>query len=341
MTLAAVKSDVSASIIGDRPFVAADIGGTHARLGLMVANKGGNGFEVRAYQTYKCAQWPSLLAILNEFIGGEARVSVSHCVLAIAGVQMEGRVVNENLPWPVSTHEIRQSLGLQDIAVVNDFFALATAVRSIGDEVTSTLTQARLSTLAGPRLVVGPGTGLGAAVLVPHAPRPIVMSTEAGQVGLAPRTATEREVVALLSRGDRHVSTESILSGPGLYTLYRSLATLHGVTPRHVRPNQITDAARSGDDPLASEAVQTFCAWLGSYVGDLAMAFNAGGGVYLAGGVLAHLGDLLPQSAFVERFLDKGSLRAFLEKVPVHLIEHGRLGVIGAADWYFDRGDMT
>ncbi len=338
MTLAAVQSDACAPDLSDQAFVAADIGGTHARLGLVAAEKGGLGFKVLAYQTYKCAQWASLTAILQEFIKAEVRAPVSHCVLAIAGVPIDGHLVTENLPWPVSTHELRRALGLHDIAIVNDFFALATAVRSIGDEVEATLTEARSPTHAGPRVVVGPGTGLGAAVLVPHAPKPLVLSTEAGQVALAPRTATEREVLALLARGDRHVSSESILSGPGLYTLYRSLATLHGVTPRHVRPNQITDAARSGEDPLASEAVHTFCAWLGSYVGDLAMVFNAGGGVYLAGGVLAHLSDILPQTAFVERFLDKGSLRAFLEKVPVHLIDHGRLGVIGAADWYFGRG---
>ena len=29
-------------------------------------------------------------------------------------------------------------------------------------------------------------------------------------------------------------------------------------------------------------------------------------------------------------------MRAALERIPVHLVEHGQLGVVGAANWYLD-----
>jgi glucokinase len=59
--------------------------------------------------------------------------------------------------------------------------------------------------------------------------------------------------------------------------------------------------------------------------------------VYLAGGVLPEIRELLQRSRFVDRFLGKGGMREFLLRVPVRLIEHGRHGVLGAAHWYLDR----
>ena len=70
-------------------------------------------------------------------------------------------------------------------------------------------------------------------------------------------------------------------------------------------------------------------------LGDLALTYGAQGGIYLAGGVLPQMKDLVAKSAFVERFLDKGAMREVLARTPVRLVEHAQLGVIGAASWYF------
>ena len=74
-----------------------------------------------------------------------------------------------------------------------------------------------------------------------------------------------------------------------------------------------------------------FCAMLGSFAGDLAIMFKASAGVYLAGGILPAFRDFLLASEFPSRFLNKGVMRTFLASVPVRMIEHGSLGVEGAA----------
>ena len=71
-------------------------------------------------------------------------------------------------------------------------------------------------------------------------------------------------------------------------------------------------------------------------VGNLVLLYGAQGGVYLAGGILPQIREFLLESEFVGRFRDKGAMRALLERVPVSLIEHGQLGVLGAAGWYLD-----
>ncbi len=81
------------------------------------------------------------------------------------------------------------------------------------------------------------------------------------------------------------------------------------------------------------EALHTFCALLGSYAGDLALTFGASE-IYVAGGVAERIGDFLAAGAFEARFLNKGALRERLARVTVRLVDHGSLGVAGAAQWH-------
>jgi glucokinase len=130
------------------------------------------------------------------------------------------------------------------------------------------------------------------------------------------------------------VPVEYALSGPGLMNLHAALCALRGGHNDYSSPGEITAAAISGSDPLARESLEVFCGLLGSAVGDMALLYGAQGGVYLAGGILPQIREFLIKSSFVERFLNKGPMRAALERIPVRLVEHGQLGVIGAANWY-------
>jgi glucokinase len=325
------------------PFIAADIGGTHARIGLVVADRGGaRPVRVLHYHRYRCAEWANLTSLLQHFLDelaatpAVASSHVSHCVVACAGYLLDERIVNENLPWPVSMRDIREHLGIARVEVLNDFAAVAWATQCIGASETQVIIDAPLPATPGPVLVMGPGTGLGSAVWLPGPPRPRVLSTEAGQVSLAPGNARERAMLGVLARGRDYVSFEGALSGPGLVQLYRAICELDGHLPVFATPSAVTRAALAADDAAATEAVQVFCGLLGSFAGDLVLLYGASGGVYLAGGILPQILPLLLASTFAERYFNKGVMRAYLQQVPVRLIEHGQLGVIGAALWYLD-----
>ncbi|HET6553437.1 MAG TPA: glucokinase, partial [Dyella sp.] len=135
-----------------------------------------------------------------------------------------------------------------------------------------------------------------------------------------------------------YVPFEYIVSGPGLLTIYETLCTLQATPPMLATPEAVTAAAVAGSDARAVEAVDMFCASLGSFAGNLAMAFMATGGVTLAGGFLSSIFELLERSAFEERFLHGRSARALLSQVPVRVTEHGPHGVQGAAHWYLRHG---
>ncbi|MCW5580176.1 MAG: glucokinase [Luteimonas sp.] len=318
------------------PFIAADVGGTHVRIGL-VRGRGRGPVEVRDYRRFACADFPGLAEAIAHFLATNPEAqAVRRGVIACAGHALEdGTVLSVNLPWPVSPARIAAQLHFDDIRLVNDFEAVAHAVADLGAHSLLRLSGPDRAP-PGPTLVVGPGTGLGAAVRIPGGDRAVVLATEAGQASLTVATDLEMAVLRELRGDGVHVPMERVLSGPGLVRLHGAIARVRGVAPTPSTPDAITAAAQAGGDALARETLAVFCELLGAAIGDMALLYGAHGGVHLAGGVLPQIRHFLPQSGFVRRFLDKGPMRGALERIPVTLVEHGQLGVIGAAGWYLD-----
>jgi glucokinase len=313
------------------PFLAADIGGTHARLGLVTPRADGAP-RVLAYRSYRCADHPHLDDIVRDFCAG-LDTRPRELVLASAGYLHAGVVVNRNLAWPLVPATLERELGLDRVRFLNDFEALGHAIAHVDDTTSVPLKAAFVpDTHRGPIAVIGPGTGLGAAVWLPGDP-PRVLATEAGQIQLAARGGLERDVLDRLAPPDSHTPYEMVLSGPGLHRVYAALCAVYDRYPACAEPADVVAAARAGDE-VAYEALQLFGGWMGSFAGDLALLYGATGGVYLAGGFLSRIVDLLRCGPLVERFLDKGVMRPFLHKVPIRVVDHGQLGVVGAASWH-------
>ncbi len=337
MAQAVNHSDAQTVPATEPAFLAADVGGTHARIGLVSPHPDGRRpVTMLEYRRYACAEWPSLTAVLQDFVSQVGVGHVSRCAVASAGYVLDDAIVNDNLPWRVSIRDIRDSLGIERLAVINDFEAVAYATQFLAQADTTPIIETRALPVDGPVLVMGPGTGLGSAVLLPGQPHATVLATEAGQIALAPGNEREIEILRLFSRDRSYVSFEHALSGPGLLNLYRAICTLRHVPATLARPADVTAAALAGGDEAAVEALDVFCGLLGSFVGDLVLLYGARGGVFLAGGILPQIRELLLQSRFAERFFNKGVMRPYLEQIPVRLMEHGQLGVIGAAGLYLE-----
>ncbi|QBN72839.1 glucokinase family protein [Xanthomonas oryzae] len=320
-------------------FVAADVGGTHVRLALVCeSNDAGKPVTVLDYRKYRCAEYPGLAEIMAAFFAEVGCAPVCRGVIASAGYALDdGNVITANLPWVLAPEQIRRQLGMQALYLVNDFEAVAYAANYMsGNQVMQLSGPAQGA--AGPALVLGPGTGLGAALWIPNGAHPVVLPTEAGHAALAPASDLEVKLLRELRRTRTHVCTETLLSGPGLLNLYTALGALRGDAVLHANPAEITAAALAGNDALAHDALQAFCGFMGSVVGDLMLLYGVRSGVYLAGGFLPQIAGFIAESDFVARLLDKGALRPALEQVPVSIVEHGQLGVIGAASWFLLHG---
>lgn len=319
------------------PILATDIGGTYARLGLAHPREiGARGVNVGSFRQYVCADYPGLGSIVGDFLSSLNGQNVRGVAIASAGYPLGDTMLQSNLPWPVSLSELRAKFGFHELTLINDFAAIAYGTQFLAPGDATLLSKASSPPAPGPTLVMGPGTGLGAAVLLPGAHHPMVIGTETGQVAFAPTTDLDIEILKVLRTRQKHVSNENIVSGPGLVNVHSALSVIHSERQLYRTPAEITAAAIDDHEPHAMEALDAFCGALGSVAGQSTLFFGAHGGVQLAGGILPRMKNFLMNSSFLERFHGASPMRSLLEKIPVKLIEHGQLGVIGAASWYFD-----
>ena len=316
------------------PFLAADVGGTHARLALVRRSADGD-IEVLAHHVYQGGAFASFEAIVADFVARHAQPAPRDIVIATTGVVRGDTVINNNLPWTLSGAALRAQ-GFAEVALVNDFAAAANAGQCLRRERCRSLGGFDGDAEPGPSLVVGPGTGLGSALRAPCRGEVLVLPGEAGQMSFAPGTPREVALLQAWMADTSYVSCEQVISGPGLLKTYATLCRIDGAEARRQTPAEVVEAARRGDDAHALEAVRIFCAVLGGVLADLVMAHGATS-VFVAGGMAPRLLDFFPQSDFHARFLDKGVMREVLERVPVRLVEDPHQGVIGAASWHLQR----
>jgi glucokinase len=283
------------------------------------------GVKVEHFRQYACAEYSSLAAIIRDYLSWQGNPVIRGAAIGSAGYPQGDTMLHASLPWRVSLADLRQALGLRELTLINDFVANAYGTRFLAPTDVMLISTISAPRGPGPILVLGPGTGLGAAVLLPGERHPAVIGTEAGHAAFAPTTDLEFELVKALRARQPHVANEDIVSGPGMVNLHSALCTVRGTRPLYRMPAEITAAALDRNEPQALAALEVFCGALGSIAGQLALIFRASGGLRLAGGILPRVKTLLVKSSFLERFHGQSSLRVVLEQVPVTLIENGQL----------------
>lgn len=309
------------------PTLVADIGGTNARFGLSVPSGGGR--QVTDIQNFRAVDFETVRDAADAYLESVG-VRPVHACFAVAGPVSSDEVTFTNSHWRLKVDETRSGMTLDTLQVINDFHALAAGVTHLPDDSFEVIRHGTGESFS-PLLVIGPGTGLGQALVIPSDSRQIVVPTEGGHVAFAPRTEAEIEVMKFIAREHPRVSVERVLSGRGLVNIHRALCMMSSTPRASLQANEITKAALTGEYPIAIEAVSMFCEILGSAVGDAVLASGARQGVVLGGGILPKVRDFFVTSAFVDRFLDKGRMRSYLDDVPIRLIMREGAALYGAA----------
>jgi glucokinase len=310
--------------------VAVDIGGTHARFALAdVAD--GRVDDLADPITLKTAEYASFQTAWEAFGEQLGRPLPRAAAIAFAG-PVGGDVLQlTNSHWTIRPSLIGERLHVERFSLVNDFGAVGHAVAHAGTE--------HFRHICGPDVefngtgvttIVGPGTGLGVAHVVRAAAHYHVCATEGGHLDFAPLDAFEDGLLETLRKRYRRVSTERVVSGPGLRGIYEAFARIEGRTVDADDDKALWTAALDGSDSLAVAAFDRFCMSLGSVAGDLALAQGANA-VVIAGGLGARIADHLPQSGFAQRFAAKGRFEAMMAAIPVKLITLKEPGLFGAA----------
>ena len=137
------------------------------------------------------------------------------------------------------------------------------------------------------------------------------------------------------------MSAERVVSGSGLENLYRAVIAVDGVDAPQRAAAAITTAALNGVCPTAQEALELFCAMLGTIAGNVALTFGARGGIYIAGGIAPRITDFMTRSDFRARFEHKGRFRTYLEAIPSSVVMHPAATFIGLSTMANRAADAT
>ncbi len=306
------------------PWLLADIGGTKTRFSLCPPDGGPEQTEV-----YYNKDHDSLAAAARDYL--ERRQPASppvEAALCVAGPIAGDTVGLTNFGWSFSIEQWRNEMGLRHLEVINDFTAVALSVPHLGSQDVRQIGGGAVQDGAAIG-IIGPGTGLGVSGLVPVGGQWTALRSEGGHISLAASTDREADVMRQLrGRFGSHVSAERAISGPGLSNLYAALCALDGVTAGDLQPRDIASLGAApgaaigaaGGDRQCAEACLMLSAMLGTVAGDLALTLGAHGGVYIAGGVIHNMGAAFDDTAFRERFEDKGRLRDFVAPIPAFAV---------------------
>jgi glucokinase len=298
--------------------------------------KGGISFTDE--EKFASREFPDFGSLLKKFLSQRARKKISSASFGVAGPVHDGKCQATNLPWVISASELETQLQIPKVHLINDLEANAWGLRCLSPEEFFTINAG--VDMIGNQALISAGTGLGEAGLYWDGKSHQPFACEGGHCDFAPTDEEQIELLRYLKLQYKHVSYERILSGSGLYLLYRFLidtkreseifciSSLFGQNePQRV----ITENAANGQCKVCMRACQLFTSIYGSEAGNLALKFLAVGGVFIGGGIAPHIIEFLKEGRFIQAFSYKGRFSSLLMKIPIKVVLNEKTALIGAA----------
>jgi glucokinase len=321
-----------------RTFLAGDIGGTSTRLALY--QQEGQTFSRILTKHFRSDKDSSLESIIREFMTPDLPQPDAAC-FGVPGPVSQGNVTTTNLPWTLSEEELKARLAIPKVRLVNDLAAVAAVIPFLSEKEVITLHPGIPSRNKSVSAIVAPGTGLGQSmVYVDEAGLSHTLSSEGGHVDFAPRTDLEWRLVQYLLRTLQRVSIERLLSGPGIYNIYKFLSDekYEPETPTVIErmksedpPKVIAEAALRNECGLCVRTLELFSCVLGSHAGNVMLSAMATGGVYIGGGIPPKVVSFLQHPRVIEAYTFKGRLSSLVKATPLVVIKDDQTGLHGAA----------
>ncbi len=296
------------------PAMVFDIGGTNVRMALIEAK---NAVPV-ALAPLKTADFTGL---------GEAFEAICahhhigpRSVIACGAGPVVGRLLTlTNAPWTMDGPVLAERLGLEQGLLLNDFEAQALALPTVQPAWTHQIGPA-LPEAKGLQLILGPGTGLGIGAVMESGGQFIPLSSEACHIDFAPAGQEQELLWPALERVEGRVTTESVMSGPGLMRLHRARSKVLAFDNRADDPATLVERAHLDISGHEAATVRLFWDLIARFAGDMAITFLAKGGVTLSGGILPRLLEHLEVDAFRAQFEDKAPVARLTRSIPTQLL---------------------
>ncbi|MEM6381483.1 MAG: ROK family protein [Pseudomonadota bacterium] len=314
----------SLDIVTPFPVLIADLGGTHARFALVSDSHA----TEQGFAQVRTREHPDVQSAIQSGVLDQTSLIPRTAILAVAGPTLGEAFKLTNADWVIEPKRIMDQLGFDCVIALNDFEAQALALPDLTED-DWVLIGEQQPPKRGTKLVLGPGTGLGASVLVDSMGMWITVPGEGGHIAIPIESEDDDRLVAHITQGGQHrLGGEQLVSGDGLERLYRSLGALEGTDTPLQKAADITQAALAGE-PLAVQSVERFVVYMARVARELALTVMPAGGVFIAGGIAPKILPFIENSEFRSIFEAAYPHEDKLSAFPTVVVTHPRPALSG------------
>lgn len=318
--------------------IAADVGGTKTHLALFEI-KGKELFLIHEAR-YASQKYPSFGRIVKDFLIGlppPQRLSIG-----FAGPVLKNSAQATNLSWMIDTQHLSDELNIEQVYILNDLEASAYGLAALNKNDLITLHKGN-ATRKGNAAIIAPGTGLGEAGLFWDGKQFHPFATEGGHTDFGTRKEIDIALFKFLRNKYGHVSWERVVSGMGIFEIYRFLLQYRKKDELTWMKEKIAEGnaaaaisfGAKNSCPISEETFSLFWRYLAEESANLALKLKATGGLFIAGGIAPKNLDVFNQKVFMNYFYEAGRLRPMLQEIPIHIVLNQRTALLGAALYGF------
>ncbi len=315
--------------------LAADVGGTKTDLALFQIVDG-RLISIKS-KRYPTTDHDSFVESILKFHGDE--LSSIHCAcFGVAGVVDGDKVQGVNFAWEIDAKKLERELNIKRILLINDLEANAYGLSALEEKDFKIIAKGKKN--KGNAAIIAPGTGLGEAVMYWDGSHYHPYATEGGHCSFSPRDLLDIQLWNFLNTEYEHISWERLVSGQGIYNIYRFLRHYRNekepdwLTKELLKgdaPLIISSAAKEKSDPICVETIQLFVKYLSTASAQLALKTKATGGIYIGGGIAPKILSLIDKKEFYKNFINLGRMENLLKSIPVKIVLNDKTPLMGAA----------
>lgn len=246
---------------------------------------------------------------------------ISYLVISVAGPKLNNSISMTNRNFFIDEKDLSKKYNLDSAFILNDWESIGHSLHLFTKDEISFINQGNV--FNGTALMVGPGTGLGAALVVNES---IVLPTEVGNTtSFLHNLLKELNINSL----DEFNVIEDLISGGGIEKLHKHLTT------KNLSSEEIINLCKDSDND-ARKTIETFLNAMAIVLSEFALTYMPGRGIYLAGGLMRSLNEFIDINKFMQAFISsrKPTHAEVLKEIPLGVIKtemtclHGNLAYL-------------